>query len=78
MGMATGSVPVRLCFLVLETGLTARDGLGGGAETHRDKEIRLCLCDLLSLLEMGAKREKHPQLIVCYRVGDESEALDLE
>lgn len=55
MGVATGGVPVRLRFLVLETGLNIRDVLGGGAEDHRSKEIRLCRYDLLSLLEMRAR-----------------------
>ena len=53
-------------------------GGGGRAEALRSKEIRLCHYALLSLLDMGDKREEHPQLISSYRDRYESGELDLE
>jgi hypothetical protein len=45
---------------------------GSGERVHRREESRVFYKDWLRFLEIGAESKERPQLLVCYRAGDET------
>lgn len=52
--------------------------MGGPWGVPLERGEQVCHQDLLSLLAMGMEREERPQLVVCYKSGDETGRLGLE